>query len=269
MNYFILLSLFPLLSLAQNDQDSYLLEHHQYEKGSTQYLFGDHVVLRESPSKEARSIDTLVTGAAVKIVEQSETYTRYGGMDWPWYKVKAGKKTGYVLGALISFPIEQDFAGRYLVSMKHDEEKATALYRYLTEDGQLLQGEADLNTWKFNVEVSNNHGIEGLESMLYIDYYAEACGVDGGGIYIFNDGRNLSEAIQLSSVVEAGLFWYSEELIFPDDEKGMEGAIVFRREHGEIMDEEMNWTEIQTTLFTLHWGDGKLYPEIPPMRNCE
>ena len=34
-----------------------------------------------------------------------------------------------------------------------------------------------------------------MESVLYIDYYAEACGVDGGGIYIFNDGEKLIEAM--------------------------------------------------------------------------
>lgn len=269
MKNLIFLSLFPFLSLAQSDHDNYLLSLHEFEKGSTQYLFGDRVVLRKEPGKESASMDTLQIGTALKIVEKSERFDSYSGVEWPWYKVKAGKKTGYVLGALISLPIDQSISGRYLVSMKHDQENATVLYRYIAEDGRLLQGESALNTWVFNIKVTGNRGIEGLENMLYIDYYADACGVDGGGIYIFYDGQNLTETLRVSSVSEAGLFWYSEELIFPEDEQGMEGKIVFRREHGETMDEEMNWTEIQTTLFNLQWGDGRLYPDIPEMRTCE
>ena len=190
-------------------------------------------------------------------------------MQWPWYKVKTGKKTGYVLAGLISFPSEATIGGRYLVSMRHTDEQAFTSYRFLKTDGHILEGESELNTWKFEIEVRDDRGVDGLQNMLYVDYFAEACGVDGGGIYIFNDGNSLVEALRVSSVADGGAFWFKEELIFPNDEEGIEGIIQYRRESGESMDEEMDWIEIQVTHFTLHWGDGKLYPEIPPSRSCE
>jgi hypothetical protein len=269
MKHLIILFLLPLLSLAQNDQDTYLLEHHQYEKGSTQYLFGDHVVLRENPAKDASSLDTLSIGTAVKIIEKTETYGHFQGMDWPWYKVKAGKKSGYVLGGLISFETPDSEGGKYLVSMRHTEENAYARYRYLREDGTFLEGEHDLNTWKFNPEVYDNRGIEGVENILFVSYFAEACGVDGGGIYIFNTGNELKHALSVARVADGGAFWFAESLTFPADEEGMENYIIYKREAGETMDDEMNWTEIQTTIFNLQWIDGRLTPEIPEMRSCE
>lgn len=266
--YFFLIC-FSALAYGQSEEDYYLIEQHTFEKGSTQYLFGDRVVLRSGPTKESNSLDTLSIGSAVKIIEQTDQYSEMGGMQWPWYKVKAGKKTGYVLAGLISFPSEATLGGRYLVSMRRTEEQAFARYRFLKEDGEFLEGESQLNTWKFEIEVHDNRGVDGLQNMLYLDYFAEACGIDGGGIYIFNDGNSLIEAIRVSRVADGGAFWYTEELIFPTDEEGLEGIIQYRRESGESMDDEMNWIEIQGTNFTLHWGDGKLYPEIPPSRNCE
>ena len=65
--HFFLLCL-SFISYGQSDQDNYLLEQHTFEKGSTQYLFGDRVILRSDPSKESTSIDTLSIGSAVKII---------------------------------------------------------------------------------------------------------------------------------------------------------------------------------------------------------
>lgn len=267
LHYFLLcLSAF---AYGQSEQDDYILEQHTFEKGSVQYLFGDRVVLRIGPSKESASVDTLSIGSAVKIVEKTDQYGQMGGMDWCWYKVKAGKKNGYILASLISFTSEATIGGRYLVSMRRADETAFARYRFLKDDGQFLEGESELNTWKFEFEVHDNRGIEGIQNMLYIDYFAEACGIDGGGIYIFNDGHSLIEALRVASVADGGAFWFTEELIFPNDEEGLEGTIQYRRESGESMDEDMNWIEIQATIFNLHWGDGKLYPEIPPARTCQ
>lgn len=269
MKLLITLLLIPICTYAQNDHDDYLLSIHEFETGSTQYIFGNRVVLRDGPSKESPSMDTLDAGMEIKIIDKTESYGNYGGVEWPWYKVKAGKKTGYILSGLISFNNVACTKGIYLVSMRKTEDKAYARYRYLKNDGNVLEGETELETWMFTAEVKDDPGLETIDDVLYISYFADACGVNGGGIYLFNDGEKLIEAIRLNSVSEAGLFWHHEKLIFPNDEEGVSGRIIFERESGQYMDEEMEWVEIQTTIFPLQWEDRKLIPEVPPMRNCE
>lgn len=269
MKQLIFILFLPFLTIAQNDQDEYLLSMHEMEKGSIQYLFGDKVVLRSEASRESRALDTLKIGSAIKIIEKSDRYSSLFGMEWPWYKVKAGKKTGFVLAGLISFNNEKCEDGIYLVNMRRTEEKAFARYHYLKNDRVLYEGETELDTWLFTTDVSENRGVQNLNNILYISFYAEACGVNGGGVYIFNDENGLHEAFRPVRVVDGGSFWYKEELIFPQEEGGWQDYIVYRRESGETMDDEMNWTEIQTTLFNLQWKEGQLFPEIPEMRNCE
>lgn len=269
MKLLIILLLIPLCTYAQNDHDDYLLSIHEFEPGSTQYLFGNRVVLRDGPSKDALSMDTLDAGEEIKIVEKTQLYENYGGVEWPWYRVNVDDKTGYILSGLISFNNVACEKGKYLVSMRKTEDKAYARYRYLKNDGTLIEGETELETWMFTAEVKDDPGLETIDDVLYISYYADACGVNGGGIYLFNDGEKLIEAIRLNSVSEAGLFWHHEQLIFPNDEEGVTARIIFERESGQFMDDEMEWVEIQKTIFPLRWGDGTLFPEIPPMRNCE
>ena len=98
--------------------------------------------------------------------------------------------------------------------------------------------------------------------MLCVNLYAEACGVDGGKIYLFNNGDRLIEAIRLSVVSDAGAFWYSETVIFPDDEEGWEGIVRYKREHGTPMDEEYNWTKSTIHTLNLVWENNQFTPNI-------
>ena len=98
--------------------------------------------------------------------------------------------------------------------------------------------------------------------MIFIDYYAEACGVDGGGIYIFNDGEKLITAMDVSSLVEGGSFWFSEELTFPNDKEGEKGVVIYEREHGQEIDEDTQWMKTNINRLNLKWENGVFSPNV-------
>ena len=56
----------------------------------------------------------------------------------------------------------------------------------------------------------------------------------------------------------------SENLIFPSDEKGIKGKIVYEKELGEYKDEETNWFEITKVSRELEWEDGEILPKLEP-----
>lgn len=254
-------------SFGQSEYTKVVSFYNQYveifDQGSTQYLYGDNVKFRKKPSTESKVLDTLSIGSEVLILKKSKETMSYNGMNWNWYKVDHGGTIGYVLGALIAVISEEIDGDRYLISMsKNESEEQFAHYRLLTENGEYKTGKTELFTGAFTVHVHNDRGVEGIESMLFIDYYAEACGVDGGGIYIFYDGNNLKEAISVSSVSDGGVFWFSEELTFPNDEDGRNGVIIYEREHGLPVEENTNWYRSVINTIDLRWEEGAFTPNI-------
>lgn len=263
-----LLLLAPNFSFAQNDYDKvvFLYGDHEFEQSSTQHLYGNKVVFRKKASSESKALDTLDIGSEITIVKKSKETSNYNGIEWNWYKVKYSGKTGFILGGLIALASEEINGDRYLVTTSKDKkeeqdyESVILNYRILTSSGKFRSGKTQLHTDAFLIHATDNKGLDGVESILYIDYFAEACGVDGGGIYIFYDGNKLNEIISVSSVSDGGVFWFNEELTFPSDENGEEGYIIYEREHGESIDEEMIWTKAVTNTLFLKWEDGAITP---------
>ncbi len=236
---------------------------HQFEKASTQYMFGDNVKLRKKPSTDSDVLDTLTIGSAVSIIKMSKETMTYRGIDWNWYKIDFDGQIGYVLGGLIALTHEEIGDYQYLVSLKdNDEDRRFIQYRIKNKKGEYVSGETELLTGAFSIEAYDDRGIDGIKNMLFINYYAEACGVDGGGIYIFYDGLQLIKAIEVSSVVDGGVFWFNEEVTFPNEEDGQKGVIVYEREHGYVINEELNWTKAEINTLMLKWEDGKMTPDV-------
>lgn len=270
---YILFSLSLALSLntwAQYDNQRIVSSYFEFEEGSTEYLYGNNVVFRSEPSAASEPIDTLFIGQEIQIVRKMDETAKINGLDWNWYKVKIGRKTGYISGGLIALDrvVYDDVV--YLVTMAGID-RSSGDYEYteyrvrtrvIRADGEYYGHESKLNTNAFYLEAFGSKGVKGVDNMLRINLFAEACGVDGGEIYLFNTGERLIEAANLSSVSDAGAFWFVESLTFPEDERGYEDVVIYEREFGESMDESMNWTKATTHTLILKWEDDRFSPNI-------
>ena len=270
-----LVSLFSLLiigsaAFAQYENQRIVSSYYEFEEGNTELLYGDNVVFRSGPSSSSKALDTLEIATEVKIIQKSDEKAKINGLEWNWYKVKVGRKTGYVLGGLIALDHLHFDDVMYLVTVAGidrsiDEYEYTdyrVRTRVLGPTGDYYGHESKLNTNSFYIEATGNRGVEGIGHIFVINLFAEACGVDGGEIYLFNDGINLIEALSLSSVSDAGAFWYSETVIFPEDEHGWDGVVRYEREQGEYMSEDMDWTKATIHTLNLKWENGQFTPNV-------
>lgn len=253
---------FVFHSFAQDEETRIIGSYYTFENGSTQLLYGDNVVFRKEPNASSEPIDTLFIGAEIKIIDKTEETMSINGIESNWYKVKNGKKTGYILGGLIALDHREIDGVKYLVTVASRDDRYFVRARVLNSDNTYYGHESSLNTNAFYLEVFDNRGIEGIGNMLVINLFAEACGVDGGAIYLFNDGARLIDAIHLASVSDAGVFWYNESLTFPTDEDGFEGVIYYERNSGEYLDEELEITREVTNTAVLRWINGAFYPNV-------
>ncbi len=234
--------------------------YQEFEAGETKLLYGDNVVLRKKPSKEAKAIDTLSIGSELWILENTKESIVVNGRESNWYKVKTEQGTGYIAGGLIAQDAIAHNGGLYLVITAGPEDDQKCRIRYL-KNSDYYGKEVVLYTSAFQINVSDNKGLEAVEGIVTIDLFAEACGVDGGTTYIFNDGEKLHNAIHCASVADGGVFWFDEELEFPE-ERGWGDHITYEREFGESMDEELNITRAVKHTVTLEWTADGFSPNV-------
>lgn len=260
----ILLTLIPTLLFSQ-ENDRYLSYYFEFESGSTELMYGDNVVLRSKDDSKSKAIDTLSIGDPVKIIKKSETTTDFNGTPWNWYKVKAGKKTGYVLGGLIAMDHKEVNGKTYLITKAHRDDRDYARTRVMSADKSYYGHEIELSTATVTLDVSDGKGLKNVEDMCIITMHAEACGVVGGHAYLFNNGTKLFETIRTQNMSEAGLFWFSENLEFVSEDYYEKNIAFFMRENGEYMDDSMDWTRAVINKIKITWDGEKFSPDVSKM----
>ncbi|RZT00185.1 SH3 domain-containing protein [Aquimarina brevivitae] len=248
--------------LYAQDRRTYHSPYQDLELGYTHYLFGDQVKFRAQPDVNAEVLNLLAIGTAVTVLEKTDQTLVYHGMSSPFYKVRYKDQLGYVLGGLIA--IDHKVAGdtKLLFAYQKEEEAYSVLYRVVDQDQKYTAYEVPLATADFSIELYDNKGVSGVDQILYINYLAEACGINGGGIYFFKVANRWIKAFEVAKVSEAVIFWTEEELIFPEDENGIPNKIIYQQEIGEYKDEATNWTEVKKVSRELEWKNGQLVPNV-------
>lgn len=237
---------------GQNDK-KHIYRNTEFKVNEKAYLFGDNVKLRKSFSINSEELALLNITSEIKILEKiSETYL-YNGIDWHWYKVQYKDRIGYIIGGLISLDTKKIDNSIFLVSLKKVKDSYKILTRVVNNGKAYIENEAFFGTeHSFTLAAFNNRGIKEIKNMLLIDYQAEACGVDGGGYYLFNEGNTLTKAINLFEMSEAGIFNVSEAVLFPNDVGGKLDKILYTKTIVKNLDELTNRkkTIIESCEFT-------------------
>lgn len=257
-----ILSLCVVPVFAQDDYERVAYPYKYFDKGSTQYLYGNNVVLRSEPRVEGKAVDTLTIGTSLIIMDHTEEQATINGFTTIWYKVKVGRKTGYVAGSLIaaSHVLSEGKLYMAIYAGSHEEQKLRC--RVLRQDGEFYGHEIDLPTSAFYITTKSAASLEGIENVVVVNLFAEACGVDGGEILLFDNGTKLYKAMHLTRVSDAGVFWFVEALKFPEDEGGMEDYFVYEREIGEYLDEELMWTRSTNNTVYIQWKGDHFEPDL-------
>lgn len=256
-----LLILLPTILFAQEDA-RYIDYYFEFQEGSTELMYGDNVVFRSKPDATSKALDTLHIGDPVKIIKKSETTTHINGKPWHWYKVKAGKKTGFVLGGLIALDHKEINGKTYLITTANRDDKDYARARVMSKDKSYYGHEIKLSTTMITLEVSEGKNLKNVEDMCIISMHAEACGVVGGEAYLFNNGERLVEVFRTEHMSEAGLFWFGEHLEFKDKDYWEDNVVFYERENGEYMDDSMDWTQAVVNRVKLTWDGEKFSPDV-------
>lgn len=261
-----ILSLFLVCAVqftyAQEDDTRYFYPDYTFEKGRTELMYGNNVVLRADQHPDSKALDTLKIGDPVTIIEKGNTTTHLNGQPSYWYKVKSKKKVGYVLGGWISLDHTEINGKTYMSIFAERDDLLYLRTRVLSKDKSYYGHETPLNTYMVSFDVKDNQGLKEIDGMYIISMHAEACGVVGGEAFLFDNGKMLFEAMRTSNMSEAGLFWFSESLEFKGSDYWEENIVYYSVENGEYMDDSMDWTQIVTNTVKLTWTGEQFTPDV-------
>jgi hypothetical protein len=262
----IILSLILLcivrFTFGQEDLTRYFYADYEFEKGRTEFMYGNNVVLRAEQHPESKALDTLIIGDAITIIEKGNTTTDLNGQSSYWYKVKWKRKVGYVLGGWISLDHTEINGKTYLSIFAKREDRLYLRTRVVSKDKSYYGHETQLNTYMVSFEAKDSQGLKGINGMYIVSMHPEACGVIGGDVFLFDTGEKLKEVMRTSNMSEAGLFWFDESLEFKGADYWEENVVYFSREQGEYMDDSMDWTQTLTNTIKLTWTGEKFTPDV-------
>ncbi|WP_190809810.1 SH3 domain-containing protein [Flagellimonas sp. S3867] len=254
-----LTTLLTIFFCSAQDENNNSWNGSVFEPGEQVYVFGNNVKLRSAPKMESEVLEFLKIGEWVQIIEKTEFSWPYNGYDSPFYKVKYDDATGYILGGLLSIEKKNLNAMDYFFAFSKEGNRDFLNIRNVVR-GEYLEQKIPLSHTNIAIHVIGDRGLPNLDGILYVDYIAEACGVETGGIYFFAHASGLTKVAELSEISDAGVSYRSEQFIFPDDQGGIPGKIFFKKEQGENLDEASLWTKTFVETRQLSWVDGKLVP---------
>ncbi|MEM6964839.1 MAG: SH3 domain-containing protein [Bacteroidota bacterium] len=230
----------------------------KFEIGKQYELFGNNVKLRATPSMKGEVLTLIEIGNQIEILNQSNQTDAYQKATYHWYQVKYKDQVGYILGALIAHYKQvgvSDKSLSFYFRFKYDEETSIGKMTIKTYRGsQLLDAkQTDLLAYSFSIKIIGNKGMENIDDIVQIDYWAESCGAYGGVSYFFWIGNDLIHAVDLVDTADGGAYHYSERFIFPADSEGRARRIIYLKEEGEMKEEETEWYITESHSRIIKW----------------
>ncbi len=259
-NVIIILVLFTQLAFSQN------IKHHNpdqdFKIGETYYLYGDKIKFRTTPDVHAQHSKILPIGTPLRVLKKTEVTLPYYGITSHFYKVAYYDLEGYILGAFLSLEKQQTDAGDFYFAYKKSGDTYILSTRLVNKKHEVLQKDVRLDTPSISLTLSNNLGLQNIDQIVHINYLTEACDANRGGQYLFLQKNTLYHALAFTKVADGGDYWLQEEIIFPNDPRGIAGKLLYQKEMGTYKDQDSNWWEVTKVSRELEWKSGEIFPKL-------
>ena len=284
----ILLWILLFLSFGLFAQKNEPLEiYHFFQKGDTLVLSSPGYV-RATPSLKGKSIDQLSVGSFVYIEtditglsEGGEVINNFKADYYPVRYEKDGQwKSGYVWGGLIANTYSVDKNNnQYIIGKRSfDSENYEITFGVIRIDGATKKAYEQLFKYvsgdqsSFDSKILGNMGLSNIHQIFRVGLLGEACGIYTTYHYYGWNGEKFIELPTKNSVGDAGIFGYSEKLLFPSEHKSGSFIIIESTtstsdyfEYEEIKGEVFEIEEITKEKKVYLW-DGKSAQLLEPIK---
>lgn len=247
------LFLLMLQFFAAQENEAYADGIFGFEENKAQKIFTDWTRVRLDPGVNGKIADSLQTNQQVMILKKEEGVLKLGERTANWYKIsyQKGDNTleGYVWGGNLCVGYRNKNGYDFLFGLSKTIDRKNREFNEIEKqniagikvmEGNTLIDEVYFDTGKgeelssgsFNIESS--HKLQNVEFTLKAGVSGEACGIAGYDQYVLFKDKKLIALPQLMNVGDAGVFYHSEEFVFPNDKGGMPNVFILKVEDMEV-----------------------------------
>lgn len=253
MLYRFYILLFFVLSFSSFGQDYvYVSPVFNFDNQTKQKVFEDETNVRQNPDLKSPIIGKLSMGQIVTVLEETKHVLLLGKRSAHWYKIRfdnpqGEKEIGYIWVANLSIGYRYYQGYDFLLGVESSVNNSIVLSVKVLRDNKLLQvihHDIDDNveslSWVSFKWLESTKGLaKPVDNILVAEVSGEACGVPGFTMNMLWDGEKLTSLPLLMNVGDAGVFYHTEDYIFPNDEGGEKGYIILKTEEGTIKNEDI------------------------------
>lgn len=259
MNKFLIIIIFTISNLILGQESKYLVDGsiQNFTKGEVAYIFENKTKLYLKASCDSKVIDKLNTTDKVKILD-TVSNKNIDGLASNWCLINYNDKIGYVKQDDLS--LESVFFQNYsyFIAIRTLNDSLFLKIKLYKSDSKITESMFKLQHFRFYFKVHGNKGVNGVKSVIIIDYNALMTGENFGATYIFNSDSKLLKIMDLKCTGFPLEFMNVEKLIFPIEKDGKKGKIIHVKENLKWNDEKTNYTETNKEIKEFIWINNQL-----------
>lgn len=241
---------------AQTDEAVYADPVFDFPEAKTQKIFTDQTRIRKEPDVKSQILDSLSTNQQVLILKKEEAVLKLGERAANWYKVSYRKgdlaSEGYIWGGNLCLGYRNKNGYDFLFGLsktidrknEYDQTEKQNIAGIKIMEGHTLVNEVyfdagrgeELRSATFNIE--SNHKLQNVDFTLKASTSGDACGIASYDQYVLLKDKKLILLPKLMSISDAGVFYHSEEFIFPNDQGGIPNAFIIKTRNMELDDKD-------------------------------
>lgn len=284
MKKIIFLLLFTNLIFSQEIASENYFWSFNYE-GKTEEIIGvKNCYIRQDSTTNSQLLDSLQIGTKIKVLKNTTENLTIKGLNLSWVEIEYSKnnqiKTGFLWKGFIAVGNTTKGNTTFLTTIdskyskkiqRDDYEYERDFYKIsvkaINSENQIISERS------FSKELTESHffqnsaisswGLKDLNSIYRISFSGEACGIPTLYYYF---GWNEKEFVLLPEkydMGDAGVFYHSEEFIFPKEKGGQTNTIIKTIKEAENTDENSNTYDFLVTKTTEYYSwDGKNFKLI-------
>ena len=285
MKKIILFLLFTNILFSQEiPSENYFWQFNYLNENGVEAVVGvKNCYVRQDSTSNSQLLDSLQIGNKIKIVKNTNENINIKGLNLSWVAIEYYKnnqiKTGFLWKGFIAVGSETKGNITFLTTIdsKYTKKTTQDTYEYEANFYKISVKAIDdknqiISEKSVSKQISESHyfqnsiigswGLKNVSNVYRISFSGEACGIPTYNYYFGWTGKEFLVLPEKYEVGDAGVFYHTEEFLFPKEKGGQPNMIIKNIEEdeevGEAKDSSYTIHEVNKSTEYYSW-DGKLF----------
>ncbi|WP_091310321.1 hypothetical protein [Flavobacterium terrigena] len=288
MKKIILFLLFSNFVFSQDiTTENYFWEFNYINENGIEAVIGaKNCYVRQDSTSNSQLLDSLQIGTKIKVLKNTEEYLNIKGLNLSWVEIEYHKnnqvKTGFLWKGFIAVGSSTKGNTTFLTTIdskyskkvkqndyEYDGEFCRISVKAINSENQIINEKSISKELSESIYFQNSAikswGLKEVSDVYRISFSGQACGIPTYHFYFGWNGKEFLLLPEKYDVGDAGVYYHTEEFIFPKEKGGQTDMIIKNIEEDEEVSEAKDGSytihEVKKSTEYYSW-DGKTFKLI-------